>query len=103
MRSLIVTAVLASSIVFAPAMAQTATQSSAHAYSTTETDLGTLLDDPAARAVLDKHVPTLINNSQIEMARSMTLKGLQQYASDTLTDAALAAIDADLANLAKKK
>lgn len=98
MRSLIVTAVLASSFVFASAIAQTTA-----AYSTEATDLGTLLDDPAARAVLEKHVPTLINNSQIEMARSMTLKGLQQYAADTVTDAALAAIDADLAKLAKKK
>lgn len=105
MRSLIVTTVLACSFVCAASIAQTsATQSSAHAaYSTAETDLGTLLDDPAARAVLEKHVPSLINNSQIEMARSMTLKGLQQYAADTVTDAALAAIDADLAKLAKKK
>jgi hypothetical protein len=104
MRSLIVAIVLAASFVFAPAMAQTTNQSSAHAaYSTAETDLGTLLDDPAARAVLEEHVPSLINNSQIEMARSMTLKGLQQYAADTVTDAALAAIDADLAKLAKKK
>lgn len=105
MRSLIVTTVLAASLVCASAIAQTtSTQSSAQAaYSTEETDLGTLLDDPAARAVLEKHVPSLINNSQIEMARSMTLKGLQQYAADTVTDAALAAIDADLAKLAKKK
>lgn len=105
MRSLIVTTVLAASFVCASAIAQTtSTQSSAQAaYSTAETDLGTLLDDPAARAVLEKHVPSLINNSQIEMARSMTLKGLQQYAADTVTDAALAAIDADLAKLAKKK
>jgi para-nitrobenzyl esterase len=105
MRSLIVTALIASSFVFASAIAQTtSTQSNAHpAYSTAETDLGTLLDDPAARAVLEKHVPSLVNNGQIEMARSMTLKGLQQYAADTVTDAALAAIDADLAKLAKKK
>jgi hypothetical protein len=105
MRSLIVITVLASSFVCISAIAQTtATQSGAQAaYSTAETDLGTLLDDPAARAVLEKHVPSLINNSQIEMARSMTLKGLQQYAADTVTDAALAAIDADLAKLAKKK
>jgi para-nitrobenzyl esterase len=105
MHSLIVAAVLATSLVSASAVAQTAsTKSAVHAaYSTAETELGTLLDDPAARAVLEKHVPSIVNSGQIDMARSMTLKGLQQYAADTLTDAALAAIDADFGKLAKKK
>lgn len=101
MRSLIVAALLATSMLSAAAVPQTAAAAQAP-YSTAETDLGTLLDDPAARAVLDKHIPKITGSGQIDMARSMTLKGLQQYAPD-LTDAVLAAIDVDLAKLAKKK
>lgn len=103
MHYLIVAAALATSAVFSSAVAQTTpAQSSAHAaYSTAETDLGTLLDDPAARAILQKHVPSLVSSDQIDMARSMTLKALQQYAPD-ITDQKLAAIDAELAKLSKK-
>lgn len=68
-------------------------------YSTAETDIGTLLDDPAAKAIIDKHIPGMTDNEQIEMARSMTLKAIQTYASDDVTDERLAKIDADLANL----
>jgi hypothetical protein len=101
MRSLIVAALLATSMVSVAAVAETTSAAQAP-YSTAETDLGTLLDDPAARAVLDKHIPKITGSGQIDMARSMTLKGLQQYAPD-LTDTVLAAIDVDLAKLAKKK
>jgi para-nitrobenzyl esterase len=65
-------------------------------YSVETTDLGTLLDNAEAKAVLMKHIPTLIGNEQISMARSMTLKQIQQYAGDTLTDAKLAEIQTDL-------
>ena len=71
------------------------------AYTTADTDLGTLLDDPAAKAVLVKHVPTLVNNDQIDQARGMTLQALQPYAGEVLTDDAMKKIDADLAALAK--
>lgn len=100
MRSLIVAALLATSMMSAAAVAQT-TSAARAPYSTAETDLGTLMDDPAARAVLDKHIPKITGSGQIDMARSLTLKGLQQYAPD-ITDAVLAQIDADLAQLAKK-
>ncbi len=76
-----------------PAFAQSAT------YSSTTTEIGTLLDDPAAKAVLDKHVPAMTQSDQIDMARAMTLKDIQQYAPDNLTDKQLAEIDADLAKL----
>lgn len=66
------------------------------------TDLGTLLDDPAAKAVLNKHIPAMISNSQIEMARPMTLKQMQQFAGDALTDETLAKIQADLDKLPAK-
>ena len=80
-----------------PAFAQAAT------YSTESTEIGTLLDDPAAKAVLDKHVPALSGSDQIDMARAMTLKAVQQYAPDDLTDKQLADIDADLAKLKAAK
>jgi para-nitrobenzyl esterase len=72
-------------------------------YNSNDTDLGTLLDDPAAKAVLDKDIPGLTSNDQVDMARGMTLKAMQQYAPDTLTDATLTKVDADLAALPPKK
>ncbi|MDB5725468.1 MAG: hypothetical protein JWQ16_2222 [Novosphingobium sp.] len=71
-------------------------------YTTADTQIGTLLDDPAAKAILMKHVPQLAGSAQIDMARTMTLKQVQGYASDMLTDDALAKIDADLAKLPSK-
>lgn len=84
-----------------PTPAVASTTPSGH-YSAATTDLGTMLDDPAAKAVLVKDIPTIVGNDQIDMARGMTLKDLQQYSPD-LTDQKLAAIDADLAALPAKK
>lgn len=71
-------------------------------YTTENTEIGALLDDPAAKAVLAKHIPNVVSNPGIEQARGMTLKQVQQYSPD-LTDKALADIDADLAKLPAKK
>jgi para-nitrobenzyl esterase len=71
-------------------------------YSVETTDLGTLMDDPAAKAVLEKHLPGLVGNAQIQMARGMTLKALQQYAGDMLTDGRLADVQYDLDKLPAK-
>lgn len=68
-------------------------------FTTADTDLGTLLDNPAAKAILEKHIPGLTTNDQVDMARGMTLKAIQQYSPDDVTDQRLAAIDADLAKL----
>jgi hypothetical protein len=70
-------------------------------FSTAETDIGTLLDNPATKAVLEKHVAAFVSNPQIDMARSMTLKQIQGYAGDALSDVKLAEIDADLAAIKK--
>jgi hypothetical protein len=70
------------------------------ALSTATTDLGTLLDNPKAKEVLVKYIPAVVSNPQIEMARSMTLKQIQGFAVDQLTDDVLAKIDADLAAIA---
>lgn len=68
-------------------------------YTTADTPLGDLLDDPDAKAILAKYLPDLVSNPSIEMARGMTLKSLQNYAGDQVTDEKLSAIDADLAKL----
>lgn len=64
---------------------------------TSDTTIGALLDNPASKAVLMKHIPALVGNAQIDMARSMTLKQIQAYAGDGLSDEVLAKIDVDLA------
>ncbi|AYO77513.1 hypothetical protein [Sphingobium yanoikuyae] len=87
----------------AMAQAQAPAAAPAPAYSVETTDIGTLLDNPATKAVLDKNLPGFTANPQIDMARSMTLKGVQQYAADTLTDAALAKVQADLNKIPAKK
>ena len=69
------------------------------AYTTADTDIGTLLDDPAAKAIVEKYIPGLTTNPQVDMARAMTLKAVQAYAPDEVTDDRLAKIDADLAKL----
>jgi para-nitrobenzyl esterase len=74
-----------------------AARASGH-YSSLITPLGTMLDDPAARAVLEKEIPDVVNSDKIGMARGQTLVALQPYLPQ-LTDAKLAAIDAELAKL----
>lgn len=102
-RNVLAIALLATSLAPAAALAQSVTVIAAAAYSTTETDIGTLLDDPASKAVLDKVLPGFSTNPQIDMARPMTMKSIQQYAADTLTDEKLAAVDAEFAKLPPKQ
>jgi hypothetical protein len=71
-------------------------------YSTGETPVGTLLDDPASRAVLEAHVPSrLFTNPQVVMVRGMTLRQLQMLAPVILSNDVLDAIDVDLAGLGR--
>jgi len=87
----------------APAFAEEAAAAApAPAWSTSTSSIGDLLDNPATKAVLVKHVPALVENAQIEMARGMTLKAIQAFAGDGLSDTVLAAIDADLAQIPAK-
>ena len=85
----------------APARAAVAPAPAAPAskYSTSETPIGELLDNPKTRAVLDQNIPGFTSAPQIDMARAMTLKGIQPYATDTLTDEVLAKVDAAFAAL----
>lgn len=72
-------------------------------FSTATSTVGEILDNPAAKAVVDRRLPTIFANPQIRMARPLTLKGLQKFAKDSITDGALAAIDKDFAALPAKK
>lgn len=65
-------------------------------YNSLTTPLGAMLDDPAARAVLERYIPEVIKSPQINMARGVTLTALQSYMPGLLSDATLKAIDADL-------
>lgn len=71
-------------------------------YTVDATTIGELLDGPAAKAVLQKDLPAVVNGDQIDLARGMTLKEVQQYAPDQVTDEVLAKVDADLAKLPAK-
>src|ERR1700730_13049131 len=64
---------------------------------TVESTLGELLDNSAARAVLARQVPAIVNSPQISQARGMSLHGLQGDAPMLLPDERLKAIDAELA------
>lgn len=71
-------------------------------FKTNDTPIGEILDNPAAAAVIKKYLPELVGNEQVGMARGMTLKAVQQYSADSVTDQKLAAIDADFAKLGAK-
>jgi len=41
---------------------------------TLDTTLGAILDDPKAKAVMDKHLPGISSNPMVAMARGMSIK-----------------------------
>lgn len=105
MRKTLIAFAAALALTPAIASAQAATPAAAAAahYSTENTTIGDIMADPAAKAVVDKHVPGMLANDQIEMAKEMTLKQIQQYSPDSLSDKTLADIDAEFAKLPVKK
>jgi hypothetical protein len=65
-------------------------------FSISDSTIGTLLDNPTTKAILQKHLPALVGNPQIDMARGMTLTQVQPMAGGLLSDDILAKIAADL-------
>jgi len=100
---LVAGAVLALAPAAAFAQAPAAPAAASGYYSTASTPIGTLLDDPAAKAILIKYIPEVATNPQIDAVRTQTLKAVQSYAPDKITDQVLANIDADLSALPPKK
>jgi hypothetical protein len=86
------------------AMAADAPAAKTAAYSVSSTQIGTLLDDPAAAAVLKRMIPTVYANEMFQQnGRPLTLKDVQQYEPDALSDANLAKIQAELDKLPPKR
>jgi len=89
----------------APAMigpASAADAAPAH-YSATTTLVAKLLDDPAANAILKRMIPTVYANEMFQSAgRELTLKAIQQYEPEALSDANLAKIQAELDKIPAK-
>ena len=71
--------------------------------STGATAIGEILDSPAAKAIVEKHLPGFSAHPQIDMARSFTLKVVQGFQPGMITDDILARIDADFAELQASK
>jgi len=83
----------------APAVAADA----AAKYSVDTTLVGKLLDDPAADAVLKKMIPSVYSNEMFKTAgRELTLKQIQQYEPEALSDANLAKVQAELNKIPAK-
>lgn len=68
-------------------------------YSVDESEIGALLDYKEARTVLEQHVPGIADMRQIQVARPLTLKDIQPYYPDWITNEKLAAIDVELGKL----
>jgi len=58
-----------------------------------------LLGNPQARAILEKELPDLVNSPQIGMGSQMTLRALQLYVPQMLSDEKLNRIDQALSKL----
>ncbi len=113
MKKLILAAALGGLLVANGAMAQTAPAPAAKPaaaaptatpyYTTEDSTIGDLLDNPATKAVLAKHLPEVVNGEGINQARGMTLPAIQQFSQGKITDEALEAIDKDLAAIPAPK
>ena len=79
----------------APASAAAPAPAPAAAFSA-DTPLEAIVADPAAKAVLDKTLPNLAKHPAFDQFKAMSLRQLQPYASDKISEEAVAKVDADL-------
>jgi hypothetical protein len=103
-RSLILAALFAgaSPTMISSTLAADAAAPAAH-YSVATTRVGKMLDDPAANALLKKLIPTVYANEMFQSAgRDLTLKDIQQYEPEALSDANLAKVQAELDKIPAK-
>ena len=63
---------------------------------TINSSLKELLEDPKAKAILEKHFPGFSNNPQLQMAMGMTLKQIQPFSQGVVTDDKLKLIEQEL-------
>ena len=93
----------ASSVAVAQTAPAAAPAAAAPFYTTEGSPIGDLLDNPATKAVLVKHIPAVVSNEGIERARGMTLPAIQSYSNGAITEEKLVAIDKDLAVIPEPK
>ena len=104
LRSLVVATLAAGALtMMVPAVAAEAAAAPPARYSVSSTLVGKLLDDPAANAVLAKMIPTVYANEMFKTSgRELTLKDIQQYEPEALSDANLAKVQAELDKIPAK-
>ena len=86
-----------------PAVAQDAAVARPAHYSVSATMVGKLLDDPAAADILKRLIPTVYANDMFQSAgRTLTLRDIQQYEPEALSDANLARIQAEFDKIPAK-
>ncbi|MEO8309323.1 MAG: hypothetical protein ABI616_14910 [Pseudomonadota bacterium] len=86
-----------------PAFAADAAAAPSAHYSVSTTLVGKMLDDPAANAVLKKMIPTVYANEMFQSSgRELTLKDIQQYEPEALSDQNLAKLQAELDKIPAK-
>jgi hypothetical protein len=97
LQILVLMALAGATTMIVPAYAADAVAASAAHYSVETTLVGKMLDDPAADALLKKMIPTVYANDMFHTSgRELTLKAIQQYEPEALSDANLAKIQAEL-------
>jgi hypothetical protein len=87
-------ALVAMSLLGAPALAQEAATPAK--FSVQASTLGQLLADPAAKAILAKDFPEIVNHPQLDQGLDLTLPEVVQYLPDVVTPEKMAAMDAEL-------
>lgn len=65
-----------------------------------ESTVRDLLENDAAKAVVEQHLPGISDHPQIDMARGMSLSTVAKYTDGLISQDALEKIDADLKALA---
>jgi hypothetical protein len=80
-------------------MGMATVQAATPTYTTEDSTIGDLLDNPQTKAVLEQLIPEFVKADRIDEARGMTLRAVQPYAADMLTDEVLEKIDGELSKL----
>lgn len=83
----------------APPQTQSAPANVQPRFSVDATPLETLEADPAAKALVIKHVGAIFDHSAYPMIKTMSLKAIQPYSQGAITDEKLEALQAELATL----
>lgn len=72
-------------------------------YSVSETDIETLMDDPAASAIIQKYLPKTSSDSQFSMTYGLTLEFIKSFDQHgELTDENMEKIQSELSKLPAK-